>query len=462
MAKKLILIFIACASLFLLLNYVIKDKHISRLRIYPMLPHYREDFTLPAVFTVPRPYISSNPEIFFKQFRLVDEMINLLNDPEFQNCLNVTVPKCPDEVSFFDIINQDDVPNNYKKLQGDYQYYVSLSSVDSTGQPFVKPDGTPYVRSTRFSYTCSTGTDQVSAAPYILESISMLSDFVSSIKTFGDITDIGQLTGVSSDGKTPVAKSTKFYDASQLALLLGYCFHYLSQLLTTTASTACNSDKLDIFFAFDLLGTIVSLQLPPYNQLTPIVTYDPDNNLIYFNKTLYASTLKIPTSDISMFIDSGTPSQWRSIFKDMWISGKYEKYEYFRFVRTVRELVNMGPKQKANLFKVDLEQDALENKQLYLDQCSTGPLPSDLASLSNPIAYSCHQKIWKMAGCKVDLPDVPLPSSPYGWASGYLSNTNGVTSTSKQWLLEDAKYRASLDKYASVCYGTSTVPEEFR
>ena len=69
--------------------------------------------------------------------------------------------------------------------------------------------------------------------------------------------------------------------------------------------------------------------------------------------------------------------------------------------------------------------------------------------------YACHQQIWKMAGCTIDLPPYTsqLPSSTTGWVNGYLQNS----AVSKAWLLSDALYRSTLNTYAPVCYGTSTV-----
>ena len=87
---------------------------------------------------------------------------------------------------------------------------------------------------------------------------------------------------------------------------------------------------------------------------------------------------------------------------------------------------------------------------------TTDPSASFNSSTDPQKMYACHQQIWKSAGCTIDLPPYTSQLSPYtnGWATGYLQNS----AVSKAWLLSDALYRSTLNTYAPVCYGTSTVP----
>jgi hypothetical protein len=78
-------------------------------------------------------------------------------------------------------------------------------------------------------------------------------------------------------------------------------------------------------------------------------------------------------------------------------------------------------------------------------------------------SYACHQQIWRSVGCTQNLPpyDSQLSPSPYGWATGYLNNTNGVQGVTKQWLYDDAKLRSTMPLYDPICYGriTTSIPK---
>ena len=112
------------------------------------------------------------------------------------------------------------------------------------------------------------------------------------------------------------------------------------------------------------------------------------------------------------------------------------------------------------------------NPVCYLqDNTTTSPLTSGYCDSSDPTipissdsnpeqTYLCHQQIWKAAGCTKDLPPFysQLDPYPYGWATGYLNNTNGIQGISKQWLYDDAKLRSTIAYYNPVCYENNDNP----